>query len=231
MVETYHPKKLGFYLIPPDPRSNSLRIFVVIANANTVKPLGQKTGEGKDGVWEAPDPTRYPVAKRIELAVRLLRQPDSKAVSREVFLPAPILDHWKKSFLDAGARALTDEGLAAARAAEGPDRPADKPDRMTPEKRLDIVVRLFAKEDQSVLSQTSLVPYRLMAEWRDRFLDAGNRAMKEQAAAEYEISPEALRKRYEDLVAAAAVEEPGEMDFLDSLSDMLDEPPSSPPGA
>ena len=133
MVETFHPEKLGFYIIPPDPLSNNLRIFVITANARSVSPLGQKTGEGKDGVWEAPEPASYPTDKRIELAVRMLRDPDAGALSREVYLPVPVLDYWKKTFLDAGSRGLTDEGIAAARAAEGPDRPQDKPDRTPPE--------------------------------------------------------------------------------------------------
>lgn len=232
MVETYHPKKLGFYIIPPDPRSNSLRIFVITANARSVNPLGQKTGEGKDGVWEAPDPAAYPVEKRIQLAIRMLRDPDNEVLAREVYLPVPVLDYWKKTFLDAGSRALTNEGLAAARAAEGPDRPPDKPERSPPEKRLDVVLRLFAREDQAVLSQTFLVPFKILAEWRERFLDAGTRALKEQGVGECEVSPETLRARYEELVASAAAPESAGEEFLDSLSGLFDEPPGgSPPGS
>jgi hypothetical protein len=226
-VETFHPEKLGFYIIPPDPRSNSLRIFVVTANAGSVRPLDQKTGEGKDGVWEAPEPAGYPVEKRTQLVVRLLRDPDVDALAAEVYLPAPVLDHWRKTFLGAGLSALTDEGLAAARAAEGGDRPPDKPDRTPPEKRLDVVLRLFAREDQAVLSQVFLVPFRVLAEWRERFLDAGTRALKEQAVAECEISPETLAAKYREIVAAAGAPASERDAFLDSLSGLLDDLPGS----
>ena len=210
-VETYHPKRQGFYIIPPDPRSNSLRIFVVAANAKSIRCLDQKTGDGQDGVWEAPDPTTYPVNKRNELVLRLLRDPDAAKLAREVYIEPAILEHWKAVFLDAGHRALADPALDAS--------------RVPVEKRLDIVLRLFAREDQAVLSQVSLVPFRLMADWRERFLDAGERALREHAGEEGGVAPETLKARYEKIVADAAASLGKQEDFLDSLSGLFDDPP------
>jgi hypothetical protein len=224
-VEIFHDDDLGFYLIPPDPRSNNLRIFVIKANTRLVINLDKQTGEGTQGVWEIPDPALYPAAKRTEVVLRLLRDPDVEKLSLEVYLPVPVLEFWKRTFLDAAREALTDESLDAARIREDPDRPPEKPDRTPPDKRLEIIVRLSAKEDQAVLSQVFLVPFRLLLEWRDRAIDAGKEALRRLAGDEAGLSPEALQARYEALLVVVSREDRERTEFLDSLSGAFDDPP------
>ena len=36
-TEGYHPQKYGFFLVPGDPRSNHLRVFVIIRNAAQIR--------------------------------------------------------------------------------------------------------------------------------------------------------------------------------------------------
>ena len=36
-TEGYNPKRLGFFLIPPHPQGNNLRVFVVNASVREVK--------------------------------------------------------------------------------------------------------------------------------------------------------------------------------------------------
>ncbi len=227
MVEIFHKERIGFYIVPPDPRSNNLRIFVVMSTVRSVKPLDEKTGEGRDGVWEVPDPAIYPLPRRTEIVLRLLRDGDAEKLSNEVFLPVPIIEYWQKTFVDAGFAALSDEALLAARRAEDPEHPPEKPDRTPQEKRLDIVLRLFAKEEQAVLSQVFLVPYKLLAEWRERFLEAGKRALAAQAGDESAIARETVQSKYERIVAEAAAPERDRDDFLDSLDDLFKD---APPG-
>jgi hypothetical protein len=223
-VEIFHEEDLGFYLIPPDPKSNNLRIFVIKANTRSVKSLEERTGDGTEGVWEVPDPATYAAAKRSEVVLRLLRDPDIEKLSLEVYLPVPVLEYWKKYFLDAAREALTDESLAAARKREDPDRPPDKPDRTPPDKRLEIVIRLSAKEDQAVLSQVFLVPFKLLLEWRERALDAGKEALRRLSGDEANLAPEVLRARYEALLVVVDREDKEREDFLDSLADVFNEP-------
>jgi uncharacterized protein DUF6982 len=228
-VEIFHDADLGFYLIPPDPRSNSLRIFVIKANTKSVVDLDRKTGGGTEGFWDVPDPATYPVEKRVEVVMRLLRDPDASKLSMEVYLPVPVLEYWKKVFLDAALGALSDESLAAARRAEDPDRPPEKPDRTPPGKRLEIVVRLSAKEDQAVLSQVFLVPFRLLMEWRERAVDAGKAAVRRLCSEESNLAPDLLQARYEALLVHVDREDKEREDFLDSLADVFKDAPKKRP--
>ena len=36
-TEAYHPQKVGFFLVPADPRSNNLRVFVITKNATQIR--------------------------------------------------------------------------------------------------------------------------------------------------------------------------------------------------
>jgi hypothetical protein len=36
-TDAYNPQKIGFFLIPADPRSNNLRVFVITKNATQVR--------------------------------------------------------------------------------------------------------------------------------------------------------------------------------------------------
>lgn len=36
-TDAYNPQKTGFFLVPADPRSNNLRVFVIIKNATQVR--------------------------------------------------------------------------------------------------------------------------------------------------------------------------------------------------
>lgn len=36
-TEAYHPEKVGFFLVPADPRSNNLRVFVITKNASHIR--------------------------------------------------------------------------------------------------------------------------------------------------------------------------------------------------
>ncbi len=225
-VEIFHEENVGFYIIPPDPRSNNLRIYVVKANARSVRPLDERTGPGADGTWEVPDPATYPSDKRNELVTRLLRNPDAEKLSLEVYLPAPVIEYWRKVFLDAARAALTDEAIEEARRMEDPDRPPEKPDRTTPDKRLDVVVRLFGNENQAVVSQVFLVPFRLLAEWRERALDAGKAALRKLSGDESALAKETVQARYEALLLARDTEAEEKKDFLDSLSESMKDPPN-----
>lgn len=198
-VEIFHPGRLGFYLVPPDPRSNNLRIFVVMANAREVRPLDAAGGRGVEGDWTAPDPVRYPAEKRVEVVMRILRSRDADALSLEVHLPVPVIHHWRDTFLAAGRDALTDEALARSRAGDAEAAPG-KPDRTPPDQRLDIVLRLFARESEAVVSQVFLVPFHVMAGWRERLLDAGRAALLARAAEEAATDPDVVRSRYEALL-------------------------------
>jgi transposase-like protein len=50
--EAYNPTRSGFFMFPPDPRSNNLRIFVVNANVQEVR---TGTGAGRDRALGAKD--------------------------------------------------------------------------------------------------------------------------------------------------------------------------------
>jgi len=228
-VEIFHDEDLGFYLIPPDPKSNNLRIFVIKSNTRSIRPLDSRTGEGTEGVWEIPEPSAYAVGKRIEVVQRLLRDPDAEKLSMEVYLPVPVLEYWKRSFLDGALASLSDEAIAEARRREDPDRPPDKPDRTPAHKRLEIVVRLSAKEDQAVLSQVYLVPFRLLVEWKDRAMDGGKAALRRIADEERDLAPEALLARYEALLVVINREDRKREEFLDSLADVLKDAPKRTP--
>lgn len=223
-AEIFHPGRVGFYLIPPDPRSNNLRIFVVFANARSVRLLGDATGTGVAGTWEPPDPVTYPSDKRIEVVLRLLRDPDVEKLSNEVYLPVAIMDFWKRRFTNAALDALSDQALAVPRPGEETERPRDKPDRSPPEKRLDVVLRLFAKEDKAVVSQVFLVPFRVLLEWRERALDAGRAALRALAEEEDGTPSEIVQARYEALLAASDPRVQRD-NFLDSLSESMKDPP------
>jgi len=221
-VEIYHPDRLGFYLIPPDPKSNNLRIFIVQQHCRLVRPIDPETGKPLDGSWIPPDPVRYPAEKRIEVVLRQLRGMDVEKLSMDVYLPVPIIELWKDAFLGAGRKALTDEGMAAALAASGePAPPPGKPDRTPPAKRLEIVLRTLAREDQAVVSQVFLVSFALMSRWRDAFLESGKGAVRKQAADEAGEGPEKVRARYEAIIVRASSVDRERLDLLDSLSDIL----------
>ena len=36
-TDAYNPKKIGFFLVPADPRSNNLRVFVISKNATQIR--------------------------------------------------------------------------------------------------------------------------------------------------------------------------------------------------
>ena len=36
-TDAYHPQKIGFFLVPADPRSNNLRVFVITKNATQIR--------------------------------------------------------------------------------------------------------------------------------------------------------------------------------------------------
>ena len=36
-THAYHPQKYGFFLVPADPRSNNLRVFVITKNATQIR--------------------------------------------------------------------------------------------------------------------------------------------------------------------------------------------------
>jgi uncharacterized protein DUF6982 len=36
-TDAYHPQKIGFFIVPADPRSNNLRVFVVTKNARQIR--------------------------------------------------------------------------------------------------------------------------------------------------------------------------------------------------
>ncbi len=218
-VEVYHPDRKGFYLIPPDPKSNNLRIFVVAANAREVLPLAPEgTGTGH-GEWSPPDPVKYAPEKRVEVVIRLLRGTDIQKLSLEVFLSPRVMQHWKDRFLRGGAAALTNGALAAARTAEDPARSGEKLDRYGPGERLDMVLRLYQNEDQAVVSQVFLVPFRTLAEWRERFLDGATDEIHLQFDEESRRPAEEVSLFYESLPDPdARAGDSGMGDFLDGLS-------------
>jgi hypothetical protein len=224
MVEIYHPEKRGFYLIPPDPRSNNLRIFVVASTVRSINLLDRKTGDGKDGTWEAPDPATYPLARRTEIVKRLLRDGNVDALSHEVFLPAAVLDHWKGVFTGAGREAITEEALASARArtADGEPPPPEKFDPTPLDRRASLVGRLLSRGDPTSLSQESLVPVRRLEEWRERFVEGGEKALRDLSGEEAAIAVETVRAKYEAIVVDAGTPKDARSDFLDSLTDLLD---------
>lgn len=223
-VEIFHPGRKGFYLIPPDPRSNNLRIFVVMANAAEVRPLGvEKEGAGA-ATWEVPDPVTYPDHKRIEVIERLLRGRALDVLSLEVFLPARVIDHWRTAFAEAGTEALADGALrvplpSAAPPEEGPPQRRERPDRLAPAERAALVLRLLEKQDPSALSQESLVPVRRLEEWRERYVEAGRTAVRGQAERESVEGADRVRARYEALPEPGSAPGSREIDeFLDGLS-------------
>jgi hypothetical protein len=230
-VEIFHPDRRGFYLIPPDPRSNNLRIFVVKSNALQVRPLDQSTGEASDPFWSAPDPARYPVEKRVEVVLRLLQGTHVNDLSMEAFLPVAVLLFWKETFLKAARAALADEALERARGPGDPEAPPVKPDKVPPAKRIEIVLRLIAREDQAVVSQVFLVPFRTLMEWHDVFVDAGKMAIRAQTADEAGQDPDAVREKYEGLLSPFSAREREREELLDELSSVLDDLPGDEPPA
>jgi uncharacterized protein DUF6982 len=36
-TDAYNPQKIGFFIVPADPRSNNLRVFVITKNANQIR--------------------------------------------------------------------------------------------------------------------------------------------------------------------------------------------------
>jgi hypothetical protein len=231
-VEIYHEERMGFYLLPPDPKSNNLRIFVIAATVQSITPLDKKTGDGSDGNWEIPVPGRYPADKRNEVVLRLLKGMDVDELSLDVYLPVPVLHFWKRVFVNAGREALEEEALDFMRKQEDPAWvPAKKVDRTPVDKRLEVVMRLFAKEDQAAVSQVFLVPFKLLLEWRERFLEAGKAAIRRQAGDEGSEPPEKVDARYDALLAANSTAEFERDALLNSLSDIFAKEPGKAHGA
>jgi hypothetical protein len=202
VVETYDPDKLGFYILPPDPKSNNERIYVVRANAKKVALLPAFGADVEGARWETPDPVRYPPERRVEFVMRILRGKDVEALSEECYLPAAVLMHWRGQFLGGGVAALRREDPApGAGAPAGPRRRALK---FPAKKRVEAVLRVILQEDEAVVSQVFLAPLHVMAEWRDRFLEAGKAHLAAEAERERGESPEALRERYEAIVGGFA---------------------------
>lgn len=225
-VEIYHPEKLGFYLIPPDPGSNNLRIYVVFANLKSVRPLQEGTGDGGPGRYEAPDPATYPVDKRIEVVQRILREGDLPGLGAEVLLSLPVLEFWKTTFLDGVRTGISEEGLALMRNRDG--APPERANRTPVEKRLDIFLRLCRQEDAALLSQTTLIPERAMEEWKTRGIEAGRDAIRMQGARESARPPEAVKADYENLLKPRDTRPQAGPSFLDTLSDILKKVPKKP---
>jgi hypothetical protein len=147
---------------------------------------------------------------------------DVGKLSLDVFLPAPILEMWKETFLGGGRDALTDAGLAVIRASRGDaDAPPPRPDRTPAAKRYEIVLRLLAREDENALSQSTLVPVPVLNEWREAFLAGAGSAVRAKAEAEFAENPDAVRARYEAIVVRAGSADRDRLDLLDSLDDLL----------
>jgi hypothetical protein len=224
-VEFYNPSRKGFYLFPADPRSNSLRIFILKAACREVRPLGTDDEARADRDWTAPDPCRYPMEKRVEVVLRLARGEDAKKLSLEVLLPVPIIEHWRAAFLAGGGRALTDEALAQRAHVLDPSTTPQKPDKIPVDRRVEAVVRTIARQDEGVVSQVFLAPLHRIAEWRDAFIEGGSMAVRTQAVEEGTLDPDVLRGQYEHIVAHGADEEGDRDDLLDSIDDLLNEDP------
>jgi hypothetical protein len=200
-VETFDPKKLGFYIVPPDPKSNNTRIYVVQANAVEVRLLPAFGADGDGSRWETPDPVRYPAEKRAEFVLRILRGKGIEKLSEECYLPAAILAHWRMSFLEGGVAGLLQEEPPPPEPPPAPGAPPrKKPLRFPPKRRVEAVLRVLLSEDAAVVSQVLLAPLHLMAEWQERFLESGRLRLLVQAAQEAGESPEILRARYEAVV-------------------------------
>ena len=67
----------------------------------TKKPGESKAAEGREQL-----PERWSVQQKGEVVLRLLRGEDLGAVSREIQVPAPELEEWRRVFLDAGQQGL-----------------------------------------------------------------------------------------------------------------------------
>ncbi|MHC4924659.1 MAG: DUF6982 domain-containing protein [Planctomycetota bacterium] len=223
-VETYDPKKIGFYLVPPDPNSNSTRIFVVKDNATQVTIL-ETFGDDDDVTdWETPDPVRFPGSKRSDFVERVLRGKRIKDLARESYLPLAVLAHWRWKFLEGGAA-----GFFRENAAQGEDA-RRKARLFPPKKRLEAVLRVLLDEDAAVVSQVFLAPLQDMTEWHEEFLKSGRQGMDALVEWERGESPEALREHYETIVENYAPE-PETIDRLMELltsPEVVDAPPPGP---
>jgi len=228
-VEFYNAEKPGFYLFPPDPRSNNLRIFIVRSACRTIRLLDGTETSGDAAEWTAPDPSRYPMEKRVEVVLRVVRGDDPGDLSIELSLPVPVIEHWHGAFLAGGRASLTDEALAQRAFVADPSAPPGRPDRTPVDRRVEAVVRTLARQDEAVVSQVFLAPLHRISEWRDAFMDAGRMAVRGQAADEASQDPDLLRERYEQIVIRATSESRDRDDLLDSLADILGgDPPKGP---
>lgn len=197
-VESLDPNRLGFYLVPPDPKSNNERVFVVQANARSVRLLSTFGTGDADTAWETPDPVRYPGSMRVDLVTRILRGKDIRELASECYLPAAVLAHWRLRYLEGGVAALREEDPPPPEEGFAPGR--RRPLRFPPARRVEAVLRVVLQEDPSVVSQVFLAPLHLMTEWRDRFLEAGRARLEEEARAEEGAPADLLRGRYEEAV-------------------------------
>ena len=195
-VETYNPRKKGFYLIPPDSNSNNSRILVIAAATRSVNMLSA-FGEEEDGEWQSPDPALYPPEKRFDLVVRALRGKGLASLSEESYLPIPILSRWRAGFLDSGVRELLKE------APPGPGLGRKRP-RIPARRMAEAVLSVLMREDAEVVSQVFLAPLHILAEGRERFLEAGREHLAAAVEAERVVDPEELRRRYAAIVEAGA---------------------------
>ena len=84
-------------------------------------------------------------------------------------------------------------------------------------------MRTLARQNEGVVSQVFLAPLHRIAEWRDAFVDAGSMAVRTQAVEEKEIDEDALRSRYEHIIANRVETISDRDELLDSLADILGE--------
>lgn len=78
---------------------------------------------------------------------------------------------------------------------DGTGRGAEKPLRLSAKTKTEIILRLLRGEDIELLSREFKVTAARISQWRDRFLEAGSKAMKKRESGERDQEISQLREK------------------------------------
>ena len=181
-TEAYSPARVGFFMYPPDPNSNNLRIFVL--NRNVRQVLTEK-GENLAAARGEFEERSF----RLDPSLRPEEVPASDAPGS---IPSPASPA-------AGGTLGPPQGSSGFGGAINPSDPGLFP----PQRKVDAVVRLLKGEDVRYLAEEICVPAGILLFWKQTFLESGLAALSGGGVPKDE-EVRALEDRIRDLEAENA---------------------------
>lgn len=169
--EAYNPTRQGFFMYPPDPHSNNIRIYVVNTNVLEVRTGADIGRDRKGGAHE-----------------RILRiNKDARASS--------VADPAKEGEV----RRTTTGGPNAPDPRDEQSLSVKDPTKFPGERRVEAVIRILKGEDPDVIAQEVLVPPGILVFWKERFVAAGQAELERKGPDPKDTLIAILRGRINEL--------------------------------